>query len=141
MRPDWDTYFIEMAQHVATRATCPRAQVGCVFAKENRVIALGYNGSPSGLDHCTDVGCMMVENHCVRSLHAEQNAIIQAALHGISTKGATCYVTHFPCVLCAKMLINAGIWRVVYLHDYANARGDEFFRWAKIQIEQSKVGR
>lgn len=140
MRPSWDNYFMDMARMAATRATCPRAQVGCVLVRDNRILATGYNGSPTGFDHCTDVGCLMVENHCTRALHAEQNAIIQCALHGVSSKGATCFVTHFPCVVCAKMLINAGVWRVVYLNDYANARGDEFFKWAKVQIEQMKVG-
>lgn len=140
MRPTWDSYFADMARLTATRATCPRAQVGCVLVRDNRILSSGYNGSAGGLDHCLDVGCLMVDNHCTRALHAEQNAIIQCALHGVSTKGATAYVTHCPCVVCAKMLINAGVWRVVYLNDYANAKGDEFFKWAKVQLEQLKVG-
>lgn len=139
-RLSWDEYFMKLATVAAERGTCPRAQVGCALVKDSRVISLGYNGSASGMDHCTDAGCLMVNGHCTRALHAEQNAIIQCALHGISTQGATCFVTHFPCVICAKMLINAGVWRVVYLNDYSNARGDEFFRWAKIQIDQLKVG-
>lgn len=138
-RPSWDEYFISMAQMVSTRSTCPRAQVGCVLVRENRVLTTGFNGAPSSLEHCDDAGCLMSDGHCIRALHAEQNAIIQAALHGISTKGAVAYVTHHPCVVCAKMLINAGIWRVVYLNDYANECGDKFFKWAKIQIEQAKV--
>ncbi len=139
-RPSWDDYFIGIAHMVAQRSTCDRAQIGCVLVRDNRVLTTGYNGSVSGLDHCDDVGHLMVNGHCVRTLHAEQNAIVQAAMHGIAVKGATAYVTHFPCILCAKMLINVGVWRVVYLHDYANGRGDEFFKWARIQIEQLKVG-
>ncbi len=139
-RPTWDNYFIGIAHMVAQRSTCDRAQIGCVLVRENRILTTGYNGSVSGLDHCDDVGHLMVNGHCVRTLHAEQNAIIQAAMDGIAIKGATAYVTHFPCILCAKMLINVGVWRVVYFTDYANGRGDEFFKWARIQIEQLKVG-
>lgn len=140
MRPTWDNYFMDMARMAATRSTCDRAQIGCVLVRDNRILTSGYNGSVSGLNHCDDVGHLMDNGHCVRTLHAEQNAIIQAAMHGIAIKGATAYVTHFPCTLCAKMLINVGVWRVVYLHDYANGRGDEFFKWARIQIEQLKAG-
>lgn len=137
-RPTWDQYYAEIATVVAKRSTCPRLAVGCVLVRDNRILSAGYNGSASGQDHCIDVGCLMSDNHCVRALHSEQNAIIQAALHGISTKGASCYCTHFPCVACAKMLINAGIERVVYVNDYTNASGDKFFKWARIQID--KVG-
>lgn len=139
-RPTWDEYFIELATVVATRSTCPRAQVGCVMVRDNRILTTGFNGAPSGLEHCTDVGCLMLDGHCARSIHAEQNAIVQAALHGVSTKNATCYVTHFPCVTCTKLLINAGVGRVVYLHEYAPRHGEQFFKWALIQIEQVKVG-
>lgn len=138
-RPTWDNYFMDMARMAATRSTCDRAQIGCVLVRDNRMLTSGYNGSVSGLDHCDDVGHLMDNGHCVRTLHAEQNAIGQAAMHGIAIKGATAYVTHFPCTLCAKMLINVGVWRVVYLHDYANGRGDEFFKLARIQIEQLKA--
>lgn len=138
MRPTWDNYFMDMARMAATRSTCDRAQIGCVLVRDNRILTSGYNGSVSGLDHCDDVGHLIVNGHCVRTLHAEQNAIIQAAMHGVAIKGATAYVTHFPCILCAKMLINVGVWRVVYLHDYANGRGDDFFKSARIQIEQLK---
>lgn len=139
VRPSWDSYFIEIAGVVSRRSTCPRANVGCVLVRDNRILSTGFNGACTGQPHCTDVGCLMVDNHCQRAIHAEQNAIIQCALHGVSTNDATAYVTHFPCVACAKMLINAGVWRVVYLNDYNNARGDEFFRWAKIQLEQLKA--
>lgn len=131
---------MNMAIAAAEMGTCPRAQVGCVLVRDNRIIATGHNGALAGLNHCVDVGCMIENGHCVRATHAEQNAVIQCALHGTSSRGATCYTTHFPCVTCAKILIGAGIDRVVYLNDYANGRGDEFFRWARIQIEQLKVG-
>ena len=131
---------MNMAVGAAEMGTCPRAQVGCVLVRDNRIIATGHNGALAGLNHCIDVGCMIENDHCVRATHAEQNAVIQCALHGTSSRGATCFTTHFPCVTCAKILIGAGVDRVVYLHDYANGRGDEFFRWARIQIEQLKVG-
>jgi len=118
MRPDWDTYFMTIAQAVSARSTCNRAYVGTVLVREKRILTTGFNGSPAGLPHCDEEDHLMVEGHCVRTIHAEANAIIQAALHGISTKDATCYVTHFPCLNCAKMLINAGISRIVYASAY-----------------------
>lgn len=136
LRPSWDNYFCNLAMSVAQRGTCPRAQVGCVLVRDNRILATGFNGSATGMEHCTDVGCIIENNHCTRAIHAEMNAIIQCALHGVSSWRSTCYCTHFPCVACAKVLINAGVWRVVYISDYANGRGDQFFKWAKIQIEQ-----
>lgn len=138
MRPTWDSYFIDIARMVSQRSTCDRAMVGCVLVRDNHILTTGYNGSVVGLGHCDELGHLMIDGHCVRTLHAEQNAIIQAALHGISTKCCIAYVTHFPCITCTKMLINAGVDRVVYANDYANGRGDEFFRWAKIQIDQVK---
>jgi dCMP deaminase len=118
MRPSWDDYFIKIAQDVAERSTCDRAQVGAVMVKDKRILTTGFNGSPSGLHHCDEVGHLIVDDHCVRTIHAETNAIIQAALHGVSTNGATCYVTHFPCINCTKSLINAGVARIVYIDDY-----------------------
>lgn len=118
MRPDWDSYFMKIAAAVSERSTCDRAMVGCVLVLEKRILTTGFNGSPSGQPHCDEVGHLMVDGHCVRTIHAETNAIIQAALHGVSTKGCTCYVTHFPCINCAKVLINAGIVRLVYDVDY-----------------------
>lgn len=114
MRPDWDSYFMKIAYAVSERSTCDRAFVGCVLVREKRILTTGFNGSPAGQDHCEDVGHLMVEGHCIRTIHAETNAIIQAALHGISTRNAICYVTHFPCINCTKVLINAGIERIVY---------------------------
>ncbi len=118
MRPTWDSYFINIALAVAERSTCDRAQVGAVLVRDKRILTTGFNGSPSGLPHCDTAGHLLVDGHCVRTIHAETNAIIQAALHGVSTKDATCYVTHFPCINCTKTLINAGIAEIVYLNDY-----------------------
>lgn len=123
MRPEWDSYFLKIAFAVSERSTCDRAFVGCVLVLEKRILTTGFNGSPAGLAHCDEVGHLLVEGHCVRTIHAETNAIIQAALHGVSTKGCTCYVTHFPCINCTKVLINSGIVRLVYSEDY---RMDEF---------------
>jgi len=117
-RPDWDTYFMKIAHAVAARSTCDRAFVGTVLVLEKRILTTGFNGSPAGLPHCEEIGHLMINDHCVRTIHAEANAIIQAALHGVSSKGATCYVTHFPCLNCAKMLINAGVVRIVYGNEY-----------------------
>jgi len=105
---------MKIAYAVSERSTCDRAFVGCVLVREKRILTTGFNGSPAGQDHCEDVGHLMVEGHCIRTIHAETNAIIQAALHGISTRNAICYVTHFPCINCTKVLINAGIERIVY---------------------------
>ncbi len=124
-RPSWDEYFMDIAFTVATRSTCDRAHVGAVLVRDRRILATGYNGAPAGLPHCDEAGHLMIDGHCVRTLHAEQNAIIQAALHGINTEGATAYVTHQPCLTCAKMIINAGVRRVVYAGNYP----DENSRW------------
>ncbi len=137
MRPDWDSYFIQIANAVASRSTCDRAHVGCVLVREKRILSTGFNGSPAGLDHCDEVGHLMVEGHCVRTIHAEVNAIVQAALHGVSTKGATCYVTHFPCIHCTKTLINAGITRIIYLNGYRiDSNAQAFLAQANIRVGQ-----
>ncbi|KAB3530888.1 deoxycytidylate deaminase [Alkaliphilus serpentinus] len=130
MRPSWDQYFMEMAEVVKTRATCLRRQVGAVIVKDKRILTSGYNGAPSGIPHCSKVGCLRDKlnipsgqrHELCRGIHAEQNAIIQAALHGIKIEGSTIYVTAQPCILCAKILINAGITKVIYKGDYP----DEF---------------
>ncbi len=140
MRPSWDEYFIKIAIAVAERSTCNRAHVGAVLVKDKRILTTGFNGSPSGLPHCDEVGHLLIEDHCVRTIHAETNAIIQAALHGVSTKDATCYVTHFPCINCAKTLINAGVTRVVYLNNYRideNARS--FFMDTGVELSKVEV--
>lgn len=113
-RPSWDEYFMRIASDVATRATCLRRHVGAVIVRDRRILSTGYNGSPPGQPHCTEVGCLMEEGRCIRTLHAEQNAIIQAALHGVSTHGSTLYGTCRPCHVCARMIVGAGIGRVVF---------------------------
>lgn len=134
-RPSWDEYFMELAQVVAKRSTCNRRSVGAVLVREKRILTTGYNGSPPKLPHCHDVGCLMVEGHCVRAIHAEQNAIIQAALHGIDLSGSTCYVTSSPCVHCSKMLIAAGVKRIVYLDAYTESIGHQMAQEAGVVLE------
>ncbi len=137
MRPDWDSYFMKIASAVSERSTCDRAFVGCVLVLDKRILTTGFNGSPAGQPHCDDVGHLLVEGHCVRTIHAETNAIIQAALHGVSTRGCTCYVTHFPCINCAKVLINAGITRLVFSVSYRqDPNAVEFLKTAHIEIHQ-----
>jgi len=114
MRPGWDEYFMQIAHTVSTRSTCPRAAVGCVMVLRHRILTTGYNGAPRGAAHCSDVGCILVAGHCVRATHAEANAVVQGALHGIGLEGATAYCTHQPCVNCSKLLISAGARRIVY---------------------------
>jgi len=131
---------MKIAFAVSERSTCDRAFVGCVLVLEKRILTTGFNGSPTGQPHCDEEGHLMVDGHCVRTIHAETNAIIQAALHGVSTKGSTCYVTHFPCINCTKALINAGIVRLVYSNSY---RVDEnalaFLIAAKVEICEKNI--
>lgn len=125
-RPSWDEYFMKLAKEVATRTTCMRRAVGAVIVKERRILATGYNGVPTGLAHCAETGCLREQlgvpsgqkHELCRGLHAEQNAIIQAARYGINISGASIYVNTQPCVVCAKMLINAGIQEIVYANPY-----------------------
>ena len=133
-RPSWDDYFMDITFQVAKRSTCDRARVGAVIVKDKRILTTGYNGSPAGLPHCDDVGHLMVGGHCVRTLHAEQNSIIQAALHGVSVAGGTIYVTHQPCLTCAKMIINAGIRRVVYAGVYPDENAVAFLHEAGVEL-------
>jgi dCMP deaminase len=135
-RPKWDEYFLKVAMLVSERATCPRMHVGCVLVKDKRILSTGYNGSVAGQPHCDDVGCQVVENHCVRTIHAEMNAIIQCAIHGISTQGATAYVTNMPCTNCTKALIGAGIREVVVFSEYHDTLADDFFNHAGVQIRR-----
>ncbi len=134
-RPSWDEYFMGIAFQVAKRSTCDRARVGAIIVKDRRILTTGYNGAPAGLPHCDDIGHLMVDGHCVRTLHAEQNAIIQAALHGVSVQGGTMYVTHQPCLTCAKMIINAGIVRVVYAGDYPDENSRAFLAQAGVGLQ------
>ncbi len=141
-RPDWDEYFLQMAELAATRSTCLRRHVGAILVQDRRVIATGYNGAPSGLKHCIETGCMRQQLNIpsgqryeiCRGNHAEQNAIINAAYYGVSTKGATLYCTHQPCTICARMIINAGIRRVVHLGDFPDERAVQFLKEAEIEI-------
>ena len=133
---------MSIAQQVATRSTCLRRQVGCIVVLEKRIVSTGYNGAPSGLPHCEEVGCIREtqgvasgERHeLCRGLHAEQNAVIQAAVHGTAMRGSTVYCTHKPCILCTKMLINAGVRRVYYAEGYGDTMADELARGANMEL-------
>ena len=120
MRISWHEYFMGLATLVSERATCDRLHVGAVIVKDRNIIATGYNGSVGGTSHCCDKGCDVVDNHCVRTIHAETNAILQCAKNAVSPVGATIYVTHFPCYNCAKHIAQVGIAKVVYLNGYNN---------------------
>ena len=115
-----DQYFLGQARLVALRSTCTRLMVGAVIVRENRIIASGYNGSVADGDHCIDDGCYIVDGHCVRTVHAEANALLQCAKFGVATNDTDLYVTHFPCLQCCKQIIQAGIKRVYYEEDYRN---------------------
>lgn len=135
-RPAWDEYFLKVAMLVSERATCPRMHVGCVLVRDKRILSTGYNGSIPGDDHCEDVGCMIEDNHCIRTIHAEMNALLQCSIHGVSTKGATAYVTNMPCTNCAKALIGAGIKEIVVFSDYHNTQADYFLDKANVKIRR-----
>lgn len=136
MRPSWDQYFLKLAMLASERATCPRMHCGCVLVKDRYVLSTGYNGSLPGLEHCEDVGCLIVDNHCVRTNHAEMNAIAQAARHGVPLNGATAYVTNMPCTTCAKALLAAGIARVVIFSDYHGSLAEKFLDESGVPIER-----
>lgn len=133
-RPSWDEYFLKLAMLASERATCPRMHCGCVLVKDRFVLATGYNGSLPGQPHCEDVGCLIVDNHCVRTNHAEMNALIQAARHGVNTTGATAYITNMSCTTCAKALIAAGIKRVVVFSDFHDTLATQFYTDAGVEI-------
>jgi len=135
-RPNWDEYFLKLAMLASERATCPRMHCGCVLVRNKNVISTGYNGSIPGDEHCEDVGCMVVDNHCVRTVHAEMNALIQAARCGHAVAGATAYVTNMPCTTCGKSLITAGIQRVVIFSDYHDTLAETFFSKANVKIDR-----
>lgn len=134
MRPGWDEYFMEIARTVATRATCPRASVGAVLVREHRILTTGYNGSPRGVAHCTEVGCTLVNDHCLRATHAEANAVVQGALHGVNLSGSTAYCTHQPCVNCSKLLISAGVRKIVYETAYPDPIAQELLSEAGVAL-------
>lgn len=139
-RPGIDDYFMEIAEVIAKRSTCLRNHVGALFVKSKRILTTGYNGAPSGLPHCDEVGCARegvasgTRHELCRAVHAEQNAIIQAALHGVSIEGSTLYCTHQPCILCAKMMINARIRKVVYRNSYPDETALDFLGQAGIEV-------
>ncbi len=133
-RPSWEEYFLKLAMLASERATCPRMHCGCVLVKDRYVLATGYNGSLPGAAHCTQVGCLVVDGHCVRTNHAEINALCQAARHGVSIEGAQAYITNMPCTSCAKALIAAGIRRVVVFSGYHNTMAEEFFSESNVAL-------
>ena len=141
-RPSWDEYFLSIAKLVAERSTCLRRQVGAVIVKDKRILTTGYNGAPSGLDHCDKTGCMREKlnipsgqrHELCRALHAEMNAILQAAQYGISLGESIIYCTNQPCIICAKMIINAGIKRVVVLSSYPDEFAGKFLKEANIEV-------
>jgi dCMP deaminase len=145
-RPSWDEYFLEVAALVAKRATCLRRQVGAVLVRDKKILSTGYNGAPSGLEHCFEIGCIRQKlnipsgqrHELCRGLHAEQNVLLQAALYGTSTKGSTLYITNQPCVICAKMLINAGIKEITIASGYPDALARDFLKEAKIKVHKPK---
>ena len=133
-RPGWDDYFLEIARTVATRATCPRASVGCVLTRDHRILTTGYNGAPRGVEHCLEAGCLLVHDHCQRAVHAEANAIVQGALHGVGLQGATAYTTHEPCVNCSKLLISAGVERIVFEVAYPDPIAAQLLAEARVTL-------
>lgn len=143
-RPSWDSYFMQMAEVVAGRSTCLRRQVGAVIVKDRQILSTGYNGSPSGLRHCDEVGCLRQtlsvpsgeRVEICRAVHAEQNALVQAAKHGVAIAGADLYTTHQPCVLCTKLLINVEIRRVVYTHSYPDQLAVAMAKEAGLELVQ-----
>ena len=145
-RPDWDEYFMEIADVVKKRSTCLRRAVGALIVKDNRILATGYNGVPTGIEHCSVRGCLRDQlnvpsgerHELCRGTHAEQNAIVQAAYLGVSIAGATLYCTNQPCILCAKMIINAGIKRIVIKEGYPDERAEEMLTEAGLRVE--KIG-
>jgi len=145
-RPNWDEYFLEIAKIVSKRSTCLRRKVGALIVKDRRILATGYNGTPSGIKHCAQRGCLREklnipsgERHeLCNGLHAEQNVLLQAALYGISLRGSALYVTNQPCIICVKMLINAGIREVVIAGSYPDKMAREFLDEAGIAIRRVK---
>ena len=144
-RPDWDEYFLEISALVAQRSTCLRRKVGALVVKDRRILATGYNGTPSGIKHCSQVGCLRdklkipsgEKHELCRGLHAEQNVLLQASLHGVSLRDSVLYVTHQPCIICTKMIINAGIREVVMSGSYPDAMALSFLKEAKIKVRKA----
>lgn len=143
-RPRWDKYFIKITSDVSERATCVKRKVGAIIAKGNRILTTGYNGAPKGFEHCSKVGCLRKKmnvpsgqrHELCRGLHAEQNAIIQAAVHGVEIDGGTLYCNYQPCVICVKMMINAGIKRLVYSGNYPDELAAKMLKESRIKVTQ-----
>ncbi len=142
-RLDWDRYFMQICRVVAQRSTCTRAAVGAVIVRNKNILATGYNGAPRGMPHCTEVGCLVytstnpdgeTEENCFRTIHAEINAIAQAAKHGVAIRDSSIYITHSPCIHCLKVLINTGIRRVCYERPYKLERIEELVRLSGIEL-------
>ena len=141
-RPEWDDYFLEIAELVSQRSTCLRRQVGALIVKDKRILSTGYNGTPMGLDHCEKTGCLREQmrvpsgerHELCRGLHGEQNSLLQASYYGVSVKGAALYCTTQPCIICAKMIINAGIAEVVIRHGYPDKMAMDFLKKAGIKV-------
>ncbi len=142
MRPEWDKYFMDLLDMVKTRSTCMRRQVAAIIVRDKQIISTGYNGAPKGIFHCEQVGCLREregipsgEKHeLCRGIHAEQNAIIQASMHGVSIENCEIYITHSPCALCSKMLINAGITKITYKGEYPDKLALDLLDEAGVEI-------
>ncbi len=147
-RPSWEEYFMAITDLVAQRSTCTRRKVGAILVRDRRIIATGYNGAPSGIRHCLEVGCLRDQqavpsgerHELCRGLHAEQNAIIQAALHGVSLQGSMLFCTNMPCSICSKMLINAGITKILYRSGYPDAMAAGMLAEAGVPLIQTTGG-
>jgi dCMP deaminase len=147
-RPSWDAYFMTITRQVAERSTCLRAKVGAVIVRDRSILATGYNGSPAGLPHCTEAGCLIyesrtpdgeIEQNCYRTIHAEINAITQAAKNGSAIRDADIYITHTPCIHCLKVLINTGIRAVYYEKEYKLHTVADLMKYARIKLVQVKA--
>ncbi|MBI5701333.1 dCMP deaminase family protein [Candidatus Saganbacteria bacterium] len=144
LRPSWDEYFMKITKDVSTRATCVKRQVGAIVVKDNHMLASGYNGSPKGFEHCTEETCIRKQmnvpsgqrHELCRGLHAEQNSIIQAAVHGVKIDGSTMYCTYQPCVICVKMMVNAGIVRLVYEGGYPDELASQMLKESNMEVVQ-----
>jgi dCMP deaminase len=144
-RPSWHQYFMTITRQVAERSTCTRAKVGAVIVRDKNILATGYNGAPAGLPHCTDLGCLVytsrtpageVEENCFRTIHAEINAIAQAAKNGAAISGASIYITHTPCIHCLKVLVNTGIKHVYYEHEYKLHTLEDLRKYTDVTLER-----
>lgn len=141
-RPDWDEYFMEMAELAATRASCLRRKVGAVLVKNRKVLATGYNGAPKDIAHCEVTGCLREKmevpsgqrHEICRGVHAEQNLVAQAAFHGVKTEGAAVYCTHQPCIICTKIMINAGVKKIYFKNAYADEFAEKLLKESKIEL-------